>query len=47
MMSIHDRAGGRRYLTEDECRRFLVAADAAPREVRASCHTCLDRLLHQ
>jgi hypothetical protein len=33
MMSIHDQAGGRKYLTEDERRRFLVAADA----IRARC----------
>jgi len=39
MMSIHDRAGGRKYLTDDERRRFLAAADAAPRDVRAFCHT--------
>jgi integrase len=39
MMSIHDRAGGRKYLTEAERRRFLAAADAAPRDVRAFCHT--------
>lgn len=39
MMSIHDVAGGRKYLTEQERRRFLEAADQAPREVRAFCHT--------
>ena len=39
MMSIHDQAGGRKYLTEDERRRFLAAADAAPRYVRVFCHT--------
>ncbi len=39
MMSIHDQAGARKYLTDDERRRFLAAADAAPREVRAFCHT--------
>ena len=39
MMSIHDPVGARKYLTDDERRRFLAAADAAPREVRAFCHT--------
>lgn len=39
MMSSHDQAGGRKYLTEDERRRFLAAADAAPRDVRAFCRT--------
>lgn len=39
MMSIHDQTGGRKYLTDEERRRFLAAADAAPRDVRAFCHT--------
>lgn len=39
MMSIHDAAGGRKYLTADERGRFLTAADAAPRDVRTFCHT--------
>jgi len=39
MMSIHDQAGGRKYLTGAEHARFLQAADLAPRDVRAFCHT--------
>ncbi len=39
MMSIHDEAGGRKYLTGAEHTRFLQAADLAPRDVRAFCHT--------
>ena len=39
MMSIHDRAGGRKYLTGVEHGHFLAAADLAPRDVRAFCHT--------
>ncbi len=39
MMSLHDQAGGRKYLTRDEHTRFLLAADQAPRDVRAFCHT--------
>ncbi len=39
MMSIHDRDGGRKYLTGAEHARFLLAADQAPRDVRAFCHT--------
>ena len=39
MMSIHDSAGGRKYLTGAEHTRFLAAADLAPRDVRAFCHT--------
>jgi integrase len=38
-MSIHDQAGGRKYLTGAEHTRFLAAADQAPRDVRAFCHT--------
>jgi len=39
MMSLHDQAGGRKYLTREEHIRFLLAADQAPRDVRAFCHT--------
>ena len=39
MMSIFDQAGGRKYLTAEERTRFLAAADQAPRDVRAFCHT--------
>jgi len=39
MMSIHDQAGGRKYLTGAEHARFLQAVDLAPRDVRAFCHT--------
>lgn len=39
MMSIHDRAGGRKYLTAAEHARFLAAADLTRRDVRAFCHT--------
>jgi integrase len=39
MMSIHDQAGARKYLTREEHTRFLRAADQAPRDVRAFCHT--------
>ena len=39
MMSLHDQAGGRKYLTREEHARFLQAADQAPRDVRAFCHT--------
>jgi integrase len=39
MMSLHDQQGGRKYLTRDEHIRFLLAADQAPRDVRAFCHT--------
>ena len=39
MMSLHDQAGGRKYLTREEHIRFLRAADQAPRDVRAFCHT--------
>lgn len=38
MMSLHDQDGGRKYLTGEEHKRFLLAADAAPRDVRAFCH---------
>ncbi len=39
MMSIHDQQGGRKYLSGAEHTRFLAAADQAPRDVRAFCHT--------
>ncbi len=39
MMSLHDQSGGRKYLTREEHIRFLLAADQAPRDVRAFCHT--------
>jgi len=39
MTGLRDAAGGRKYLTAEERTRFLAAADAAPREVRAFCHT--------
>ena len=39
MMSLHDQAGGRKYLTRKEHTCFLQAADQAPRDVRAFCHT--------
>ncbi len=39
MMSLHDQAGGRKYLTREEHIRFLLAADQAPRDVHAFCHT--------
>lgn len=39
MSGLHDAAGARKYLTAEERARFLVAADAAPRAVRALCHT--------
>ena len=39
MMSLHDQQGGRKYLTREEHIRFLLAADRAPRDVRAFCHT--------
>ena len=38
MMSIHDQQGGRKYLSGAEHTRFLLAADHAPRDVRAFCH---------
>ena len=38
-MSLHDATGARKYVSTDERRRFLAAADRAPREVRALCHT--------
>lgn len=39
MMTLFDQAGGRKYLTAEERDGFLVAADRAPRDVRAFCHT--------
>lgn len=39
MMSLHDQTGGRKYLIREEHIRFLLAADQAPRDVRAFCHT--------
>ena len=36
-MRLHDAAGRRLYLTEDERRAFLAAAAKAPREVRSFC----------
>ena len=38
MMSLHGPDGGRKYLTAEERRAFLAAADRAPRDVRAFCH---------
>jgi len=38
-MSLHDATGARKYISADERGRFLAAADRAPREVRALCHT--------
>lgn len=35
---LFDQAGNRKYLTADERRAFLKAADRAPREVRTFCH---------
>ena len=35
---LFDRAGRRKYLTRDERKAFLKAADRAPREVRTFCH---------
>ena len=35
---LFDRAGRRKYLTHDERKAFLKAADRAPREVRTFCH---------
>jgi hypothetical protein len=41
MMSLHDQAGGRKYLTREEHARFLLAVDQAPRDVRAFCHSAV------
>lgn len=38
MSDLYDLAGNRKYLTEDERRAFLRAADRAPREVRTFCY---------
>ena len=35
---LFDQAGNRKYLTHDERKAFLKAADRAPREVRTFCH---------
>ena len=35
---LFDQAGNRKYLTQDERKAFLKAADRAPREVRTFCH---------
>ena len=35
---LYDPEGNRKYLTEDERRAFLAAADRAPREVRTFCY---------
>jgi len=35
---LFDQAGNRKYLTADERKSFLKAADRAPREVRTFCH---------
>lgn len=37
--SLYSRMGERKYLTADERRRFLAAADLAPPEVRTFCRT--------
>ena len=39
MISIHNQAGSRKYLTEAEHARFLAAAEQVPPDVRAFCHT--------
>ena len=36
-MQLHDGAGRRKYLTADERRAFLAAAEKAPRQVRTFC----------
>lgn len=36
-MQLHDGAGRRKYLTADERRAFLAAAEKAPRQVRTLC----------
>jgi integrase/recombinase XerD len=36
-MQLHDGAGRRKYLTGDERRAFLAAAEKAPRQVRTLC----------
>ena len=35
---LFDQAGSRKYLTHDERKAFLKAADRAPREIRTFCH---------
>lgn len=35
---LFDQAGNRKYLTADERKAFLKAADRAPREIRTFCH---------
>ena len=37
-ISLYDKHGQRLYLTPDERRAFLKAADSFPREVRSLCH---------
>ena len=36
-MRLHDGAGRRKYLTDEERRAFLAAAEKAPRQVRTLC----------
>ncbi len=39
MMSLHDEAGGRKYLTCEQHARLLHAADQAPRDMPDAVHT--------